>query len=155
MEPLQLLELLEQLTKEGFSVALDDFGSDYSNLFILTKLAFSKIKFDKSLVEELGSNAQSRIIMKNVMQICRELPKTQSLAEGIETIEQLNLLRQYQCEYGQGNYFAKPMPAEEFFELLKREHVLQAPIYQEPVIAPRRMQNKKGTVKVSERSSSS
>lgn len=128
MEPLQLLELMEQLTKEGFSIALDDFGSDYSNLSILTKLAFNKIKFDKSLVEELDRNVQSRIVMKNAMQICRELPKTQSLAEGIETNEQLKLLRHYQCEYGQGYYFAKPMPAEDFFELLKREQMVQEPV---------------------------
>ena len=67
------------LLGEGFSISLDDFGSQYSNLSILTMLEFNEIKFDKSLVEELGSNIKSRVVMKNAMQICRELPKTCSL----------------------------------------------------------------------------
>ena len=116
------------LLGEGFSISLDDFGSQYSNLSILTMLEFNEIKFDKSLVEELGSNIKSRVVMKNAMQICRELPKTCSLAEGIETIEQLELLRQYQCEYGQGYYFAKPMKVEAFLDLLKKEQALDAPV---------------------------
>ena len=62
--------------------------------------------------------------MKNTMQICRELPMTRSLAEGIETKEQLNLLYKYHCDYGQGYYFARPMGAEEFFELIKKEDML-------------------------------
>lgn len=128
LEAGQLLTLMRLLLGEGFSISLDDFGSQYSNLSILTMLEFNEIKFDKSLVEELGSNIKSRVVMKNAMQICRELPKTCSLAEGIETIEQLELLRQYQCEYGQGYYFAKPMKVEAFLDLLKKEQALDAPV---------------------------
>ena len=128
LEAGQLLTLMRLLRGEGFSISLDDFGSQYSNLSILTMLEFNEIKFDKSLVEELGSNIKSRVVMKNAMQICRELPKTRSLAEGIETIEQLELLRQYQCEYGQGYYFAKPMKVEAFLDLLKKEQALDAPV---------------------------
>ena len=128
LEAGQLLTLMRLLRGEGFSISLDDFGSQYSNLSILTMLEFNEIKFDKSLVEELGSNIKSRVVMKNAMQICRELPKTRSLAEGIETIEQLELLRQYQCEYGQGYYFAKPMKAEAFLDLLKKVQARGAPV---------------------------
>lgn len=128
LETGQLLTLMRLLLGEGFSISLDDFGSQYSNLSILTMLEFSEIKFDKSLVDELGSNVKSRVVMKNAMQICRELPQTRSLAEGIETIEQLELLRQYQCEYGQGYYFAKPMKAEAFLDLLKKEQALDVPV---------------------------
>ena len=128
LEAGQLLTLMRLLLGEGFSISLDDFGSQYSNLSILTMLEFNEIKFDKSLVEELGSNIKSRVVMKNAMQICRELPKTCSLAEGIETIEQLELLRQYQCEYGQGYYFVKPMKVEAFLDLLKKEQALDAPV---------------------------
>ena len=80
LEPHQLLELMKQLIGEGFSVSLDDFGSKYSNLSILTTLDFNEIKFDKSLVDKLSSDVKSRIVMKNTMQICHELPKTRSLA---------------------------------------------------------------------------
>ena len=128
MEAGQLFILMRQLRAEGFSIALDDFGSQYSNLSILTTLEFNEIKFDKSLVKELGSNAKSRVVMKNAMQICRELPQTRSLAEGIETKRQLELLRQYQCEYGQGYYFAMPMEGGAFLDLLKKEQALDVPV---------------------------
>lgn len=124
LNPQQLIDLMNQIAAEGFSVSLDDFGSKYSNLSILTTLDFNEIKFDKSLVDKLSSDAKSRIVMKNTMQICRELPMTRSLAEGIETVEQLNLLHQYHCDHGQGYYFARPMNAESFFELLKKEQML-------------------------------
>ena len=65
LEPHQLLELMKQLIGEGFSVSLDDFGSKYSNLSILTTLDFNEIKFDKSLVDKLSSDVKSRIVMKN------------------------------------------------------------------------------------------
>ncbi len=129
LEPQQLIELMNQIVAEGFSVSLDDFGSKYSNLSILTTLDFDEIKFDKSLVDKLSSDAKSRIVMKNTMQICRELPMTRSLAEGIETVEQLDLLHQYHCDYGQGYYFAKPMSAEAFLDLLKKEQMLGTSVW--------------------------
>ena len=124
LEPQQLIDLMNQIVAEGFSVSLDDFGSKYSNLSILTTLDFNEIKFDKSLVDKLSSDSKTRIVMKKTMQICRELPMTRSLSEGIETVEQLDLLHQYHCDYGQGYYFAKPMSAESFLELLKKEQML-------------------------------
>ena len=124
LEPQRLIELMNQIVAEGFLVSLDDFGSKYSNLSILATLDFNEIKFDKSLVDKLSSDAKSRIVMKNTMQICQELPMTHSLAEGIETVEQLDLLHQYHCDYGQGYYFARPMSSEAFFELLKKEQIL-------------------------------
>ena len=132
LEPQQLLKLMDQIVAEGFSVSLDDFGSKYSNLSILTTLEFSEIKFDKSLVDRLSSDVKSRIIMKNTMQICQELPMTRSLAEGIETVEQLDLLHQYHCDYGQGYYFAKPMSSDAFFELVKLEQMLGTSVLIQP-----------------------
>lgn len=123
LEPQQLLKLMNQMAAEGFSVSLDDFGSKYSNLSILTTFEFREIKFDKSLVDKLSSDAKSRIVMKNTMQICHELPMTRSLAEGIETAEQLELLHQYHCDYGQGYYFARPMSSDAFFEFIKKEQM--------------------------------
>ena len=121
LDPQQLIDLMNQIVAEGFSVSLDDFGSKYSNLSILTTLDFNEIK--------LSSDAKSRIVMKNTMQICRELPMTRSLAEGIETVEQLDLLHQYHCDYGQGYYFAKPMSAESFLALLKKEQMLGTSVW--------------------------
>lgn len=64
LDPQQLIDLMNQIVAEGFSVSLDDFGSKYSNLSILTTLDFNEIKFDKSLVDKLSSDAKSRIVMK-------------------------------------------------------------------------------------------
>lgn len=120
----QLAELIQSFTAEGFSISLDDFGSEYSNLSILTDVDFNEVKFDKSLVDELEISHKNRIVIKYAMKICNELPATRSLAEGIETPAQLKLLRKYHCDCGQGYYFGRPMPREDFYELLKKEQVL-------------------------------
>lgn len=121
----QLAELIRSFTAEGFSISLDDFGSEYSNLSILTDIGFNEVKFDKSLVNELETSDKKRIIIKYAMKICSELPDTRSLAEGIETPEQLELLRQYHCDCGQGYYFGRPMPREDFYKILKEEQALR------------------------------
>lgn len=115
----QLAELIHSFTAEGFSISLDDFGSEYSNLSILTEIDFNEVKFDKSLVDELDISDKKSIVIKHAIQICSELPATHSLAEGIETPGQLKLLRQYHCNYGQGYYFGKPMSKDAFYNILK------------------------------------
>lgn len=116
MDYSQLQGLVNELTEAGFMVSLDDFGSKYSNLSILTGLNFHEVKFDISLVKELADNHRSQIVMKNAIQICKDFKTTNSLAEGIETREQLDLLAGYACDYGQGFYFSKALPAEEFHQ---------------------------------------
>lgn len=121
----QLAELIRSVTAEGFSISLDDFGSEYSNLSILANVDFNEVKFDKSLVDELEVSDKNRIVIKYAMKICSELPATRSLAEGIETPEQLELLRQYHCDCGQGYYFGRPMSSEAFYQILLKEQVLE------------------------------
>lgn len=116
----QLKKLIHDIKKEGFSVSLDDFGSKYSNLSILTSLEFDEIKFDKLLIDELAGNDRSRIVIKNTIQMCQDLKHIKSIAEGIETKEQLRLLNEYSCECGQGFYFSKPLPIDQF-EAMFRE----------------------------------
>lgn len=128
MDHEQLLELVKLFVAEGFSIALDDFGSEYSNLSILTALDFDEVKFDKSLTDRLEISGKSRTVMKYALEICTELSATRSLAEGIETKRQLELLRQYHCDYGQGYYFAKPMHVEDFYKLLKEEKQRGVPV---------------------------
>lgn len=116
----KLAGYIKQFTEEGFSIALDDFGSQYSNLSILTAIDFHKIKLDKSLVDQLAQNPKSRIIMKHILDICNALPGTHSLAEGIETKEQLDFLLQQHCDYGQGFYFSGPMSSNDMYDALKK-----------------------------------
>lgn len=117
----QLRALIERINNAGFTISLDDFGSKYSNLAILATMDFDEIKFDRSLVETLEKNPKSRVVMENTVKMCRDLQDTKSLAEGIETKGQMELLADYECDYGQGYYFSRPLPAEEFSNMLNRE----------------------------------
>lgn len=119
MDQKQLQELLRSINEIGFTVSLDDFGSQYSNLSILSLMDFDEIKFDRSLVDKLEENQKSRVVMENSIKMCHGLKNVSTLAEGIETAGQLALLKSYQCDYGQGYFFSKPVPPEEFRRLLE------------------------------------
>ncbi|MBQ4049011.1 MAG: GGDEF domain-containing protein [Clostridia bacterium] len=115
-----LLELLEQIHSAGFRLSLDDFGSQYSNLAMITDRGFDEVKFDKSLVDTLCENPRSRVVIKNIIQMCRELDGITVVAEGIETAEQAVILNAYQCDIGQGFHFHRPMPADDLVALLQK-----------------------------------
>lgn len=110
----RLQKVVEDFKKYGFSIALDDYGSKYSNLAILSTIDFHTVKIDKTLVQEIESNKSSQIIMKSTIQMCRSLNATHTLAEGVETKGQADLLSNYHCEYGQGFYYSKPLLVKEF-----------------------------------------
>ena len=104
----------------GFSISLDDFGSQYSNLAILAAMDFDEIKFDRSLVSTLEENKKGRLVIESGLSLCRAMDGTSSLAEGIETKGQLDLLASYQCDYGQGYYFSRPLPVDQFDAFLQK-----------------------------------
>ena len=120
MDHEKLRELLDTISSAGFTVSLDDFGSQYSNLSILSVIDFNEIKFDRSLVDKLEENRKSRVVLENSIKMCHELEDTCTLAEGVETAGQLDILRRYHCDYGQGYYFSKPVPESKFEEFLQR-----------------------------------
>ncbi|MCR2033641.1 sensor domain-containing phosphodiesterase [Anaerofustis stercorihominis] len=109
-----LFEKIKRFRKEGFTISLDDFGSDYSNLSILTKIEFDNLKIDKSIIDNINSNPNARIIIEHVIDMCKHIEKTKTVAEGVETKEQFDMLENYKCDYIQGYYFSKPLTVEEF-----------------------------------------
>ena len=119
MDHERLSALIQTLRSRGFSVSLDDFGSQYSNLAVLSAIEFDEVKFDKSLVETLERNPMSRVVMENTLKMCHAFQNTHSLAEGIETQGQLQLLRDSGCDYGQGSLFSWPVSPEQFRTLLE------------------------------------
>lgn len=121
----QLKDLIEKLKTAGFRISLDDFGSQYSNLAILAAMDFDEVKFDRSLVSSLEENKKSRLVMESGLGLCRAMEGTSSLAEGIETEGQLEILRDCRCDYGQGYYFSKPLPRDEFDAYLKDHGALR------------------------------
>ncbi|MDO4556218.1 MAG: sensor domain-containing phosphodiesterase [Lachnospiraceae bacterium] len=122
MEHRHLHYLIESLISHGFNLALDDFGSKYSNLSILNELDFDTIKIDKSLVDQLEGCKKSQIIMRNTIRMCKEMDILHTLAEGIETSGQMELLADYDCEYGQGFYFSAPVSLDAFNQMLSEEY---------------------------------
>lgn len=114
-----LKDLLDALRQAGLRLSLDDFGAKYSNTSLLADIAFDEVKLDKSLVDNICDNPRSLTILKNLMRMCRELENTLVVAEGIETPSQAEILRNLDCNCGQGFHFYRPMPLEQFARLLK------------------------------------
>lgn len=106
------------LKDSGFTLLMDDFGSGYSSLNVLLESPFDVIKLDKRFIENMMTSGKGRSILENVLQMASKLDIT-VLAEGVETMEQTELLRSIGCDQVQGYYYAKPMPEEDFFRLLK------------------------------------
>ena len=102
-----------KLRKAGFRISLDDFGADYANMSILSIMHFDEVKLDKSLVENLVENEKNQIIVRCIIEMCRRL-HVDCVAEGVETKEQLDLLKEYGCTTIQGFYYSKPVDAEQF-----------------------------------------
>ncbi len=108
-----------QLNELGFEISLDDFGAKHSNLLMLTMEEFGEIKIDKSLIDHITTSAKNRTVVRNVIKTVKEFGQTMCVAEGIETQEQVALLKDLGCTYGQGYYFYRPMKMDDFVELLK------------------------------------
>lgn len=109
-----------QLKEEGFTLLMDDFGSGYSSLNILLETPFDVIKLDKKFMENMMVSGKGRLILEQVVSMADKL-ELGLLAEGVETKDQIDLLQSIGCDQVQGYYYAKPMPEEEFFELLKKQ----------------------------------
>lgn len=110
-----------QLKKEGFKLLMDDFGSGYSSLNILLETPFDVIKLDKKFMENMMVSKKGRLILEHVVHMAEKLD-LELIAEGVETKEQIDLLLEIGCDQVQGFYYAKPMPWEQFFEMLQEKH---------------------------------
>jgi diguanylate cyclase (GGDEF)-like protein len=109
---------LGQLRDLGVQIALDDFGTGYSSLSSLQKFAFDKIKIDRAFVNELfGAKEESRVIARAVVRFAVSLGKT-TTAEGVETKEQLDILRAEACTEMQGYYFSRPTHSSDIARML-------------------------------------
>jgi len=114
-----------QLKEEGFTLLMDDFGSGYSSLNILLETPFDVIKLDRKFIENMTVSGKGRLILEQVVSMANKLDLG-LLAEGVETKDQIELLQSIGCDQVQGYYYAKPMPEEEFFELLKKQNMASA-----------------------------
>jgi EAL domain-containing protein (putative c-di-GMP-specific phosphodiesterase class I) len=107
-----VLETIRQLHLRGISLSLDDFGTGYSSLSYLTRFPLNTVKLDRSFVRDIGSNPQSLHLATAVIALCRSLGLA-LVAEGVESADQADLLRQRGCRYLQGYFFGRPVSADE------------------------------------------
>ncbi|MEG0770899.1 MAG: GGDEF domain-containing phosphodiesterase, partial [Clostridia bacterium] len=112
-----LIEVLDKLQSLGFKLSLDDFGSGYSSLNVLKNLSVDTIKLDRFMLSETLTSDREKTVVSNIINMAKEL-NISVVAEGVETIEQVDFLRKCGCETAQGYYYSKPIPAKDFEKLL-------------------------------------
>jgi len=115
------IAILHQLRALGIRVSMDDFGVGYSSLSYLRKFPFDKIKIDRSFVGTLGESSESKAIVRTIASLGENLGM-ETTAEGIETAEQLDLVRQAGCTEAQGYYFSRPCAAEDALRIIEKTH---------------------------------
>ncbi len=111
--PLHAIELMNELYGHGIRMSIDDFGTGYSSLNYLKKFSVYKLKIDQSFIRDITENSEDKTIVNTIISMAHSL-KMITIAEGVETAEQLALLRENGCNEVQGYYFSKPLPAAEF-----------------------------------------
>ncbi len=104
-------QILKQVCDLGVEIAMDDFGTGYSSLSSLTKVPFQRIKIDRSFVRDLGVSLEARAILGTIVELASTLGM-RTTAEGVETVEQLDIVREYGCTLVQGYLFHRPQPAD-------------------------------------------
>ena len=113
----KLISVMNDIKKAGFSISVDDFGSGYSSLNLLKEIPADVLKLDKEFLSKADDDKRENIIITSVIEMAKKLKMT-TVAEGIETKKQSDLLRDMGCDVAQGYYYAKPMPEREFLALL-------------------------------------
>ncbi len=110
-----LPEIIKEFSNAGFLVSLDDFGSGYSNLNALVVSDFDEIKIDMKIVGGIHKDKKSKALTQVAITLCENLGNLTSVAEGVEEKRQHEILCEMGCDIGQGYYYAKPMPIDEFY----------------------------------------
>jgi diguanylate cyclase (GGDEF)-like protein len=108
---------LIELTKLGIHISLDDFGTGYSSLNYLRRLPLENLKINQTLIRDIAADPDSRLIINAIVSMAHNL-NLNVTAVGVEEENQLSFLRETECNEAQGYYFSKPLPAQEFVELL-------------------------------------
>jgi len=116
-DSLEEVSRLAQLRTSGIKIAIDDFGTGYSSLSRLSSLPVDTLKIDRSFVKQLPASAQGITLVQTVISLAQAFTMT-TVAEGVETQEQFDLLRQFGCTQSQGYLHSRPVPAKEFMSML-------------------------------------
>ncbi|MBQ6121194.1 MAG: EAL domain-containing protein [Clostridia bacterium] len=120
----QMIELINRLRAKGFEIEMDDFGSGYSSLNMLSYMPIDVLKMDMQFVRNITQSEKDFKLVELVLDIARYL-KVPVVAEGVETEAQLSMLKGAGCDLVQGYYFSRPLPPEEFESLIVKEQQIE------------------------------
>lgn len=123
-DPSAAVEMLQQIKSIGIRLAIDDFGTGYSSLSYLHRFPLDTLKIDRSFIRDMQVGGEGMEIARTILPMANNL-RLDVVAEGVETIEQVALLKQLHCSYAQGYYFSKPLSAEGTTALLHEEPAWQ------------------------------
>lgn len=112
------IKMITELKKLNLEFSIDDFGTGYSSLSYLKKFPINRIKIDKSFVDNIVNNSEDAAISQAIISMSHSM-NLQTIAEGVETAEQLEFLRLRECDEIQGYYFSRPLPETEMQKLLQ------------------------------------
>ncbi len=116
----EFANIMDQIRGLGIKWSIDDFGTGYSSLNLLKELPVDIIKIDKSFLDEAETSETSKIIIRKTVELTQELDK-HVLCEGVETESQAEYLREISCDMAQGYLYARPMPMDQFEDMLDKE----------------------------------
>jgi EAL domain-containing protein (putative c-di-GMP-specific phosphodiesterase class I) len=117
-KPEAVIKIMNELKHLGVQLSIDDFGTGYSSLSYLKRLPADKLKIDQSFIRDIGIDSDDEIIVLSIVQLAKALRK-ETIAEGVETVQQERFLTNIKCDNIQGYLYAKPMPASEIDVWLK------------------------------------
>jgi EAL domain-containing protein (putative c-di-GMP-specific phosphodiesterase class I) len=115
------VNVLQSLKEIGVELVVDDFGTGYSSLSYLSLFPFDEVKIDRSFIDGLGKNAHDSALVAAIIAMSEALGLDVT-AEGIETQEQMDLLKGLRCPKAQGFLFARPLPAKDLTKMIRNNH---------------------------------
>lgn len=115
-----IYDTLEQLQGDGFCILIDDFGSGYSSFNMMKEAPVDLLKLDMIFLQGIDKNGRGKTIVKHIVSLSKEL-SIPVIAEGVETQEQVDFLREIGCDFAQGYFYSKPVPLEEYDRMVQAE----------------------------------
>ncbi len=120
---MEIIDKLKQISNLGINIAIDDFGTGYSSLSLLKRLPINRLKIDKSFIEDIPEDEEDIAIINSIIALAKSL-NLELIAEGIETLEQVNFLMSKNCMCIQGHYCFYPLSDEELHSILLKEKIV-------------------------------
>ncbi|WP_263833157.1 bifunctional diguanylate cyclase/phosphodiesterase [Sulfurospirillum oryzae] len=122
--PLHAIETMNELSQKGIRLSIDDFGTGYSSLSYLKRFKVYKLKIDQSFIRDISIDPEDREIVKTIIALGKSLG-LKTIAEGVETKEQLDYLKEQGCDEAQGYYFSKPLNVTDLETLLRAPEIIE------------------------------